>query len=321
MILKQGREDRAVRELRSLMRKAGYQLADSKLFDSQLERCVKSYQEDRGLAIDGVVLYGHGETWPNLLAEPAVELIEDSSPRAKRLSAGLAILYDPQLGHMKPRYRSSDVTAWKRMERGEVNAFIVPYACDGSGQHGATCGHAAWLLTSWWMRALHPDKGIYPTWRTGRGPTKTMPNRMLSGCSVEGEVIRGRLCRGLKEYTAEPVIVKELAQLSAQEHSSQWYLCQRHSGHVVCVLNIGEAMGCIDPRTGIPAIPGLYRLAADGSKATKGRPWTWRRVRAGEGGRWTCYGMASIPESGEIQSGPLKGAPDLPLVLEDTLDG
>jgi len=75
-------------------------------------------------------------------------------------------------------------------------------------------------------------------------------------------------------------------------------------------------MGCVDPRTGLPAVPGLYRLAADGSKATLGRPWTWRRVRPGEKGPWTCYGMADIPESGEIEWGPLAGAPDLSLVLE-----
>jgi hypothetical protein len=39
-------------------------------------------------------------------------------------------------------------------------------------------------------------------------------------------------------------------------------------------------------------------------------------VRPGEFGPWTCYGMGDIPESGEIESGPLAGAPDLPLVLE-----
>ncbi len=66
----------------------------------------------------------------------------------------------------------------------------------------------------------------------------------------------------------------------------------------------------------IPAVPGLYRLAADGSKATTGQPWTWRRVRPGETGPWTCYGMAGVPASGEIETGPLAGAPDLPLVLE-----
>jgi len=39
-------------------------------------------------------------------------------------------------------------------------------------------------------------------------------------------------------------------------------------------------------------------------------------VRPGESGPWTCYGMAFIGRSGEIEWGPLAGAPDLPLVLE-----
>ena len=163
---------------------------------------------------------------------------------------------------------------------------------------------------------MHPGKGIYPTWRTGRGPTTSMPNRMLPRCSVEGEVIAGKLCRGLKEYSASPRIVAELADLAWPEHGCQWYFCQRRSGHVACVLRIGLGMGCIDPRTRLPAVPGLYRLAADGSTATVGRPWTWRRVRPGETGPWTCYGMADVPESGEIEWGPLAGSPDLPLALE-----
>jgi len=298
------------------MRRAGYSLPDSPLFDDGLDRCVRAYQEDRGLAVDGVVVHRGGKTWPRLAGEQIAELKPDPPPRAVRLSAGLARLYDASRRRMIPQYRKSRIAAWERMEAGKKQAYVVPLSSDGSGQHGATCGHAAWLLTSWWMRAMHPDKEIYPTWRTGRGPTSSMPNRMLPLCSVEGEVIRGKLCRGLKEYTASVRNVSELADLTRPEHVCQWYLCQRRSGHVICVLRIGPNMGCIDPRTGLPAVPDLYRLAADGSKATLGRPWTWRRVRPGEKGPWTCYGMADIPESGEIEWGPLAGAPDLPLVLE-----
>jgi len=303
-------------ELRALMRGAGYALPDATLFDAELDRSVRAYQEDRGLAVDGVVVYSGGKTWPRLAGESSGEVIPDPSPRAERLSRGLAVLFDVERHRMTPEYRRSSIAAWERMEAGKEQAYVVPLSSDGSGRHGATCGHAAWLLTSWWMRAMHPDNGLYPTWRTGRGPTSSMPNRMLPLCSVEGEVIRGKLCRGLKEYTTSVSTVVELADLAKPRHGSQWYLCQRRSGHVICVLRIGPSMGCKDPRTGLPAVPGLYRLAADGSKATLGRPWTWRRVRPGETGPWTCYGMADIPESGESEWGPLAGAPDLPLVLE-----
>ena len=316
MLLRFGTDSETVRELRELMRRAGYLLPDTPLFDGELDHCVRAYQEDRGLAVDGVVVHRGGKTWPRLVGEQVVEVRPDLSPRAARLSLGLACLYDAQNRRMTPQYRRSHIAAWERMEAGKERAYVVPLSCDGSERHGATCGHAAWILTSWWMRGMHPDKGIYPTWRTGRGPTSSMPNRMLPLCSVEGEVIRGKLCRGLEEYTASVRNVSELAKLARPEHVCQWFLCQRRSGHVICVLRIGPKMGCIDPRTGLPAVPGLYRLAADGSKATLGRPWTWRRVRPGEKGPWTCYGMADIPESGEIEWGPLAGAPDLPLVLE-----
>jgi hypothetical protein len=316
MLLQLGTDSKAVHELRGLMRRAGYPLPDTPLFDVELDHCVRAYQEDRGLAVDGVVVHRGGKTWPRLAVEQVVELRPDQSPRAVRLSLGLACLYDAHNRRMTPQYRRSRIDAWERMEAGKEHAYVVPLSSDGSGRYGATCGHAAWLLTSWWMRGMHPDKGIYPTWRTGRGPTSSMPNRILPLCSVLGEVIRGKLCRGLKEYTASVRNVSELADLSRPEHVCQWYLCQRRSGHVICILRIGPNMGCIDPRTGLPAVLGLYRLAADGSKATLGRPWTWRRVRPGEKGPWTCYGMADIPESGEIAWGPLSGAPDLPLVLE-----
>jgi len=316
MLIRLGTESKAVQELRGLLRRAGYAVPHRALFDEELDRCVRTYQEDRGLAVDGIVVHGGGKTWPRLAGELALDVRSDSSPRAARLSRGLATLYDSERRRMTPEYRQSRIDAWERMEAGKEQAFVVPLSSDGSGRHGATCGHAAWLLTSWWMRAMYPERDIHPTWRTGRGPTSSMPNRMLPLCSVNGEVIRGKLHRGLKEYVASVTRASELADIAKHEHSCQWYLCQRRSGHVITVLRISLNMGCVDPRTGLPAVPGLYRLAADGSRATLGRPWTWRQVRPREKGPWTCYGMVDVPESGEIEWGPLASAPDLPLVLE-----
>jgi hypothetical protein len=218
---------------------------------------------------------------------------------------------------MTPGYRSSDVSAWQQMEAGKDHRYVVPMASDGSGEHGATCGHAAWILGCWWLRTMFPERGLFPTWRTGRGPSATMRNRLLPLCGVEGVVYGRSLHRGAKDYVAAVERVDELMELAEATNPCQWYLCQKRSGHIITVLRIGpETMGCVDPRTGLTAVPGLYRLAADGSKATKGRPWTWRRVRPHEMGPWTCWGFYDIDESGEILEGPLAGAPDLPLVLE-----
>ena len=317
MVLRLGTASIAVRELRGLMRQAGYALPDGEVFDEDLDRCVRAYQEDRGLAVDGAVVHGGGKTWPRLAGEPVSGVMIDESPRAARLSRGLAVLYDSERRRMIPEYRGSSVTIWKYMERGEERAYIVPLSSDGSGRHGATCGHAAWLLGSWWMRAMHPGRGLYPTWRTGRGPTRTMPHRMLPLCSAEGVVYGGALHRGLKDYVRSVARVDDLDELAGHDQACQWYLCQRRSGHIITVLRIGVGtMGCLDPRTELPAVPGLYRLAADGSKATTGRPWTWRRVRPRETGPWTAFGFYDVPESGEITEGPLAGAPDFPLELE-----
>jgi len=316
MLLKLGTESTAVQELRGLMQRAGYLVPDGDVFDAVLDGCVRAFQEDRGLAVDGAVVHGGGKTWPRLAGEPGVEMRPDTSPRATRLSRGLATLYDAGGHRMIPEYRQSRIDAWERMETGKELAFVVPLSSDDSGRHGATCGHAAWLLTSWWMRAMHRDKGLYPTWRTGRGPTKGMPARFLPLAPVDGVMYGGKLHRGLSDYVTAHVRVAEVVMLADGRCIDGWYLCQKASGHIICVLRIGPDFGCVDPRTGLPAVPGLYRLAADGSKATTGWPWTWRRVRSGETGPWTCYHMTRVPESGEIESGLLAGAPDLPLVLE-----
>jgi len=160
MLLRFGVESKEVRELRGLMRRAGYLVGESQKFDEVLARCVRAYQEDRRLYVDGMVLHGRGQSWPRLAKEQPESTCSDPSPRAERLSRGLATLFDSQQMRMIPEYRSSHIGAWERMEAGEEHAFVVPFACDGSGRHGATCGHAAWLLTSWWMRAMYPEKGM-----------------------------------------------------------------------------------------------------------------------------------------------------------------
>jgi len=319
MILRLGSTGDEVKALRTLMRSIGYQqLGGGDAFDPKLDRCVRAYQEDRGLAVDGAVVYQGGQTWPRLEAEPEVYAVVDPSPRAERLSKGLATLYDADAHRMRPEYRQSDLSAWKEMEASAWCSFVVPEASDDPSRNGATCGHAAWLLTSWWMRAMHPERGIFPTWRTGRGPTSSMPLRFLPLAPVEGVLYGGKLHRGLAEYAAAPMRCSTLMDLAGPNKGpwKHWYICQRDSGHVICVLRIDEVFGCTDPRTGLPAVPGLYRLAADGSKATIGKPWTFRRIRPGETGPWSCWGLADLPGSGEVTWGPLAGSPDLPLVLE-----
>ena len=165
---------------------------------------------------------------------------------------------------------------------------------------------------------MHPERGIFPTWRTGRGPTSSMPLRFLPLAPVEGVRYGGALHRGLAEYVATTVSRFDLHALYQGDVTDwpHWWLCQKWSGHVILAICVTSTFGCTDPRTGLPAVPGLYRLAADGSKATTGKPWTWRRVRPGETGPWSCWGMCDLPDSGEVTWGPLAGSPDLALVLE-----
>jgi len=162
-------------------------------------------------------------------------------------------------------------------------------------------------------------KGIYPTWRTGRGRTKTMPLRQIQMAPVAGVMYGGKLHRGLAEYvlpgTLRAKTLMDLEYLGIGMVGAHWHLAVKDSGHVILLLRCDETFGWIDPRTSVPAVRGWYRLAADGWKGSN-KPMTYRRVQGGDVGPWTIWGFRDLPASGRPVDGPLHDAPALPLVLE-----
>jgi len=314
--LRHGVTSPAVRDLlRPALKRVGSQVwdgGDPDLYDGILYRVVLAYQQDRGLVVDGIV---GPKTWASLAASPDLPpsdwpRIDDA--RASRLWEGIAGLWGPTRFRMVPEYRQSRITAWERMEAGKEPRIVVPLSSDGSGKHGATCGHAAWLLASWWMCA---DR---PTWRTGRGPTSSMPLRCVWKAPYAGVVYGGATHKGLAEYVERTVGRFDLRALYQGDAApwSTWWTCQKDSGHVVTVVLCTPSFRWTDHRTGLPARFGAYRLAADGSKATIGRPWTFRRCEGKDPGPWTCYGFRDLLRDGTPDGGPLAGRTPAALVME-----
>lgn len=290
--LREGMTHPDVSVLRGRLGVAGFTIVSkatgNTYYDGALADVVTAYQMDAGLVPDAIV---GPKTWASLMAAPA-----ESWP----VLAGNTTAWDrdmPELWQwvkhrMIPEYRQSQTGPWERMEAGTVADYVIPKSSDGSGRWGATCGHAAWLLTSWWCDAHRPDLGRPITWRTGRGPTSSMPDRCVWRAPLAGVEYGGSLHRGVKEYVRTKVYVDDLRDLSGIAPDAHWYVCQRDSGHVICVVRVDADWCPTDPRTGLPMRHGVYRLAADGSAATRGKPWTLRRMGAvKESGPWTCYGV------------------------------
>jgi hypothetical protein len=310
------------------LRRTGYPVPVVDRYEkgSLLWRTVVAAQVDARCSVDGVA---GDETRRALSVQPAQPLPEpDTTERGRRYSKLLATLYDDVELRMIPEYRSSDLTAWRALERGEAMdgddgpQFVVPFSYDGSGKPGATCGHAAWFVTSWNFRAINVELGIFPTWRTGRGPCGEFPKRWLPYLPTEGEQMGGAVHRGLKEHVVAKYRVDDLVDIyrpstGLSMGTGDLYYLQWDPGHVVTVLVAREGRGFADPRTGLPARLGCYRFAADGSKKTVGQPWTFKRMVNPDPKEWTAWEMEQLGDDGRPTHGPFRDVEDWPLRFED----
>jgi len=304
-----------VKVLRDNLRRVGFNIEPGDVYDPQAVRCVKTFQQDARLGVDGVV--GNKETWPLLLqsASEAPPMGSDDLGRSLRFSKMVTKLWDPEKFRMIPGYWASSIKEWEKVEKGGRGEFVVPRAAISPRYWGATCGHAAWVMTHWWFRAMHPGKGIFPTWRTGRGPDKGMPLRFTPLAPVDGIMYGTALHRGLEEFVSRKFRLLDICDLARESHGGHWFYLQWQGGHVVLAVVIDDDFSPIDPRTGILARHGAYRLAADGTKSKMGQPWTWKRITLPDPGYWTCWQMEEL----DLDGRPLclfTDQPDYPLVLE-----
>ena len=333
MTLKPGDTGPRVVDLLDDLIRVGFPLLPRDTFNPTVETCVRAFQQDHRLTVDGIVgpqTQGHLDAAPDLA--PAYP---DTTQRARRLSKMLLSLWDWRRFRMIPEYRSSDISAWQDMEAGKRAEYVVPLCHSIQRVPAATCGHTAWLLTEWHYRGLEGivsrphvagvvnvnHLGRTPTWRTGRGGKLDGVNRFLPLLPAAGKMLKGKLHRGLSEYVDQSFKVDDLREIYdnvplASDAGGEWHLCERDSGHIVLVVCARDGQGFADPRTLLPARPGAYRLAADSANEGTGQPWTFKRIEGPDVGKWTVYEMARLLDDGRPDGGPCAGYPDLPVVLE-----
>jgi len=317
---------------RTLLSRCGYWLpgtGDPEWYSGYMVQTVESYQMDSGLTVDGIV---GPKTWAKLETERQQSCGEEPiTLRDARLSDALWQLWtcDRGQGFRYGAWLSKAIG--EAMQSGKRLAYIVPKVVRTDPKmhepvHGWTCGHWAWLFVSFWLGACKPEVGIYPTYRTGRNGryiwTLPVVGKWLDrygrnkGFGKKGTALH----RGYSDYlagTLKAIAGHGLSSLYDVAMPSGFALIE-YPSHVATAIWVSTALRIADPRTGLPARPGWYRVAADGSSNPRMEKFTFRRIREDEAGgpRYTAAFFDDPGPDGVMTTGPLAGGVAYPMEVE-----
>lgn len=282
--------------------------------EAQLWQCVRAFQADCKLVVDGIV---GPKTQAALDAEP--DRPRPYGPwcvRDKRLSDALHLLWTAD-GQGFRYGKVASVKAWQAMQDGKRTAYVVPRVTVTDNRplaHGCTCGHWGWLFASFWLGGMKPERGITPTWRTGRN------GRWIWTVPVEGAMRNGAKARGYADYCAVAVnrpADRGLSALYEFTYPAHFALIEFPS-HVATAIRVDDTLHIMDPRTGLPARHGWYRVAADGDSDAAMEKFTFRRIPEGETGgpRYQAAVFDDPGQNGVMMGGPLAGGIAYPMEVE-----
>jgi len=283
--IRQGSTDTsAILWLRAYLRRAGFPIEPVGPFDEALGNVVGALQEDAGLIADRVV---GRQTWQLLLdtAETPTPLeAELISPNVARLNT----LFDPEVWS-QCGYYSSTMDDSERPYYGLAKAGAAQRALAATlgykAQYGLSCGHFGDFLVKLYMGLDDPR-----TRRTGMNLScfrtyrdcPPLPRASNCGAGLFGPKVKSFVVpekrpwtttvRGLYGAGLERLGKLDTARLTLVEEAS----------HVICYIPVAQDSGIKDPRTGLLARLGGYRVAADGGASKAGKPWTFRMWRSSD---------------------------------------
>jgi hypothetical protein len=321
-MLRLGSKGPEVQRLAGELREVGFPVPDTEDY-AVIRDSVRAFQEDQLLWVDGIA---GRQTFRELkrlktlavsnVERPPLPFRKSRTPVEMRMNAALELAKFADGQGL--RYGGVEIEPWIEMEAGLREEFvfppvgrIIPDVAAGllAEPHGATCGHFAWLVLSWWFNQMHSD--IRPTWRTGRR------GKWIWSLPVDGKRISGRLHRGLAEYLAR--VHGWRYQRMGREYLNYDALGQVNliewGSHVGLLLKVDDSFQLTDPRTLRPARYGLYRLSADGwypkfngKRHYSGGAVTFRRLSAKEPRRqYRLFAGTDLNTFGTADSGPLAG--------------
>jgi hypothetical protein len=253
----------------------------------------RALQRDARITIDGIVgpqtraamasmeRRGACASWEGPLGHDATERAMDS-----RLSKLVALAASGLCGYYSNTRKDGlpGVVVGRASEAQEAKAQKLGYTTT----HGLTCGHLAALVAT--VAMGNPTSRLAAT---GMNLTACWQHRALqwrdlrrsSSCAVA--LLDGAAEIPQQGWTWRPYgyarcfnRVASLPPLEAVEAEGGGVVLLEYGSHMraaICAGNNG-AVYLTDPEFHHPARRGWYLLAADGTKATTGRPWTFRAL-------------------------------------------
>jgi len=278
--LRRGKGDPwAVGQLRVLLEHAGFPELGEGPFDEALERVVKAYQEDEQLIPDGI---GGRQTWQRLLSEMGCDQPTrpaELAPKVERVNTLFAPEVWRECGYYSNQTKDSD-TPYYGISRGRASQRAIAAAAGRYPRYGLTCGHFGDFFAKLWLGVAEPR-----TAATGMNLREFWVHRDRSGVAPSS-TCGVALFDGPKTIEAKgwsPKVRGCMRSITRYGHLTAVYPCVvEYDSHIIVRLPISGHEGIIDPRTGLLARPGVYRVGADGGSKTPGRPWTFRRWRAAD---------------------------------------
>lgn len=328
--LKKGSKGEAVRTLQRLL-----DVDVDGVFGKDTEAAVKAFQAGHGLDVDGVVgaktwgaLQGVSHLKPHII-ENGSETVLGVTPRTPWWNRVQSALAAERQGIGYYPFGTSDAGLRKRQPQ---DRWVVCRADNPSGTYKTlwttgTCGHfATWLTVgvvgdveglpaatgmnlsrSWYMRS---DKWRDVTPRSS-GAVALLDGAQTVGNLEDGavrEVIRYYPCKGYASLF-QRIPGCPMRDVPTVATGAGLYVVEMPSHVVVALVSHGDE-GLTDPRTGTPLEPGCYRWAADGTKAKRGQPHTFREWSLTESGK--CLHLWHLPPGAEVP-----GALDWRVTFED----
>lgn len=254
-----------------LMRQLGYTNVNGDVYGPEQESQVKAFQEDYLLVPDGIV---GRQTWAALDTLVATEYRQRPPVQVRPEIARINSLFRlwSSLGYYSS---TAENDAGYQIGKASAAQRAIAAAAGRKATHGQTCGHFGDYLAKLYLgqadpRIRHTGMNLACYWRHRDNAViarrSSVGVGLLSGHRiVDAGGWKPHVCGCFPAVSTEHVG----AELSVIEYGS----------HIICRLRVDAGSGIIDPRTGMLARPGVYRVGADGTKAMPGMPHTFRLWR------------------------------------------
>ena len=307
--LRLGKSGAAVEWLRGMLHHVGFPRTYGVLYDEVVAGMVGALQQDEGLTVDRIC---GRQTWRWLLdhaGAPAPVPVTKPAPWVQRLNTLLDPAVWGQCGYYSSTMDDSVVPHYGITKASKAQRAAAALL-GNSAQYGLSCGHLGDYVAKLMLGMDDPR-----TRRTGMNlgcfwdhrDCVALPRRSTCGLGLFGSAGKKFRVPEKKPWTTSIRGAYRAGVSRADRIDILWPTVVELPTHIIVCLPVAPDSGIIDPRYGLPARPGYYRMAADGGSATPGRPWTFRRWYTGRDDTDARHCWVVVPGEGIEQRAWLNG--------------